>query len=81
MRTICGENIIVAEGEQNIDFSSIIHLNDSAAYLWNNIKGKDFNATDLTRLLLDEYDVEEALACKDVATLIESWRNAGLIDE
>mgnify|MGYP003462096660 CR=1 FL=1 len=33
LRTICGERIIVAEGRENIDFSNIIALNESAAYL------------------------------------------------
>ena len=32
LRTICGENIIVAEGVENIDFSRIISMNESAAF-------------------------------------------------
>ena len=40
LRQVCGENVIVAEGVENIDFSSIISMNESSAYLWNNIKGK-----------------------------------------
>ena len=31
LRTVCGENILVAEGEENIDFSNIISMNDSSA--------------------------------------------------
>ena len=34
LRNICGENVIVAEGIENIDFSKIISMNESAAYLW-----------------------------------------------
>lgn len=37
LRTVCGENILVAEGEENIDFSNIISMNESSAYLWNSI--------------------------------------------
>lgn len=33
LRQVCGENIIVAEGKENIDFSSIIAMNESSAYL------------------------------------------------
>lgn len=29
LRTVCGENILVAEGEENIDFSNIISMNES----------------------------------------------------
>ena len=39
LRVVCGENIIVAEGEENIDFSNIISMNESSAYLWQNIQG------------------------------------------
>ena len=41
LRQVCGENVIVAEGVENIDFSSIISMNESSAYLWNNIQGKE----------------------------------------
>ena len=33
LRDVCGEFIIVAFGEQNIDFTKIINLNESAAML------------------------------------------------
>ncbi len=58
LRTICGENIIVAEGIENIDFSRIISMNESAAYLWQHIQGADFDADTLTKLLLEEYDID-----------------------
>ena len=34
IREVCGEKIIVAEGLNNIDFSNIISMNESSAYLW-----------------------------------------------
>lgn len=45
LRQVCGENVIVAEGAENIDFSSIISMNESSAYLWNSIQGKEFDKT------------------------------------
>ena len=51
LRQVCGENVIVAEGVENIDFSSIISMNESSAYLWNNIQGKEFDKNDLVELL------------------------------
>lgn len=81
LRTVCGENIIVAEGISNIDFSRIISLNESAAYLWKNIQGKDFDSTTLKNLLTDEYEVDEKTAQQDAETLVEQWKNAGLIED
>ena len=43
LRQICGENVIIAEGEENIDFSNIISMNESSAYLWKNIQDKEFS--------------------------------------
>ena len=68
LRTVCGENIIVAEGLSNIDFSRIISLNESAAYLWKNIQGIDFDADKLTALLTEEYEVEKETAQRDAET-------------
>ena len=52
LRTVCGENIIVAEGIENVDFSRIISMNETSAYLWKNIQGIDFDENTLAGLLL-----------------------------
>jgi len=80
LRTICGENVIVATGLKNIDFSKIISLNESAALMWNEVLGKDFTEADLVKVLTDNYEVDEATAQKDVVILIDQWREIGLID-
>ena len=80
LRVVCGENIIVAEGEENSDFSNIISMNESSAYLWQNIQGKEFTHEDLVGLLTQEYEVDEATAMKDVKALTELWLQAGIIE-
>ena len=80
LRVVCGENIIVAEGEENIDFSNIISMNESSAYLWQNIQGKELTHEDLVDLLTQEYEVDEATALKDVKALTELWLQAGIIE-
>ena len=80
LRSICGENVIVAEGIENIDFSRIISMNESAAYLWSNVQGKDFDADTLVKLILDEYDTDEATARCDIEALIHKWEEAGIVE-
>ncbi len=80
LRTVCGENIIVAEGIENIDFSRIISMNESSAFLWQKIQGTDFTADTLTQLLTDEYEVDQATAHKDAERLIGEWLEAGIIE-
>ena len=58
LRNVCGEHVVVAEGIENIDFSKIISMNESSAYLWEKIAGREFTAEDLSELLLEEYDVD-----------------------
>lgn len=81
LRKIAGEHIIAGEGLARVDFSKVISLNPSAAYLWSEVQGKEFGPDELVRLLLDRYDVDEATARKDVTALLEGWREAGLIEE
>ncbi len=67
LRQVCGENIIVAEGEENIDFSNIISMNESSAFLWKEAQQLDnFSVSDLVRILMNEYDIDEAIAMADV---------------
>lgn len=80
LRQVCGENVIVAEGVENIDFSIIISMNESSAYLWNNIQGKEFDKNDLVELLTQEYDVDADTAAKDVEALVAQWLKAGIIE-
>ena len=80
LRQVCGENVIVAEGAENIDFSSIISMNESAAYLWNSIQGKEFDKNNLVELLIQEYEVDADTAAKDVEALVAQWMKAGIIE-
>ena len=80
LRTICGENIVVAEGIENIDFSRIISMNESAAYLWKKTQGTDFDTQTLKDLLLEEYEVDETTAENDARKLIATWSEAGIIE-
>jgi len=81
LRKVCGENIIVAEGEENIDFSNIISMNESSAYLWNAIQGIDFTAETLADLLVKEYEVEYDVALADSKQIVEMWIQAGIVKE
>ena len=80
LRNVCGENIIVAEGEENIDFSDIISMNETSAYLWKQVQGKEFTPEQLVDLLRQEYDVAMDEAQHDVAQLIKVWHDAGIIE-
>ena len=80
LREMCGENIIVAKGVQNIDFNKIISLNETAAYLWKAIVGKEFTPESMAELLRMEYEVTEATTLADAQELAKAWQDAGLCE-
>ena len=81
LQNVCGEHIIIPAGEENMDFSQIISLNPTAAYLWENVAKRDnFTVEDMVQLLLDEYEVEESVALEDCKLMAERWAEMGLLE-
>lgn len=82
LRSVCGEQFLIAGGIENIDFSELIALNESSAYLWKTIKeDEEFTVDTLTQLLLDEYEVTPEQARADVEALCQSMIEAGIVAE
>ena len=80
LREMCGENIVTAEGIEHINFNKLISLNSSAAYLWENLIGKEFSVEDMAALLVEQYDIDMELALNDSANLIKSWVEADIVE-
>ena len=81
LRTICGEHVVVGEGLSQVTYSKLISLNGSAAWLWEQVQGRDFNAEDLTALLLERYEVSEEQARADSLKLLNVWKENNLVTE
>lgn len=80
LREIMGEFAVIGEGLEQVNFNKIISLNNTAAYIWKEIEGKDFDADMVAKLLLERYDVEEELARKDAAALVQKLVENGLTE-
>ena len=80
LRNICGENIIVAEGKENMNFSNIISMNESSALLWQKLENKEFTIEDMADLLMEEYEVSKETALADSKLLAQQWKEAGIIE-
>ena len=79
-RTVAGNNVVVATGEQSKNFNGIIKLNESGLVLWNKlVKGADKETLVLT--LLDEYDITRDIAENDVEKFVGELRDAGAIED
>lgn len=80
MRKLGRDHIVVAEGLGMINFNKMIVLNDTAAYLWESLQGKEFNASTIKDLLLEKYDVAPETALVDAENIIKKWTEAGLTE-
>ena len=79
LRPLGAEYILVAEGLEAVDANRIISMNESA-YLWKAVEGKDFEAETLADLLLEEYEIAREVAEKDSAVLLQTWKDAGIVE-
>ena len=80
LRTICGQNVVSGEGTSQVNFSKLVSLNDTAAYLFKAVQGREFTAETLANLLLDEYDVDRETALKDAESLCAQWMEIGIAE-
>lgn len=80
LRQMCGENIVAGEGLQHINFNKLITLNESAAYLWREVVGKEFTQEELAELLIARYGIDKQLAMTDSGNLIQAWIDAGVAE-
>ena len=43
LRDVCGEQVVIPCGIENVNFDSIIHLNETGAFLWREAEKGDFS--------------------------------------
>lgn len=81
LRTVCGENVIVGEGLDAINFGRMLSLNETAAFLWKKaMEYGDFTADSLADALCEEYDVDKVQALNDVKETLDNWTKLGVIE-
>ena len=79
LRDVMGQATVIGEGVDQVNFNKLITLNSSAAYLWSEVEGKDFDAALLAQLLKDEYSIDAELALKDAEVILAKWVETGLV--
>jgi hypothetical protein len=81
LNQVCGESFLVPMGEENIDFSKLIALNESSLLLWKRMEQGAFEVDDLVGIILDEYEIDDATARRDVEDFLNKFRAEGLLLE
>lgn len=70
VRSVGGENIVVPVGEMSKNFHGMINLNETGAFLWS-FFSEEHTVEEGVAALLEEYEVDEAVAEADVKRFAE----------
>ena len=79
LREIAGDYIIIPTGKTVFDFNGLITLNEVGVSLWKMLQN-EVTFDDLLQGVLDEYDVEPAVAREDIQECLEQLVNRGIIE-
>lgn len=79
LRKLGEDFIIIDPGQEMVDMSKVFTLNETAAFLWEELHDTEFTEETVIQILLENYEVDEALAIKDAKRLIQDFVKGGLI--
>lgn len=79
VREVGGESVVVPVGEMSKNFHGMINLNETGAFLWR-FFSEDHSIDEGVAALLEEYDVDEAIARADVEKFAETIEKNGFAE-
>ncbi len=80
LRQIVGETIIVNQGTTEVDMTSIISLNTTAKFLYEQLQGKEFTLEDAAKVLETTYNIGYEQAIQDATTWVEALKDCKVIE-
>lgn len=80
VREMAGEHVVIMQGRLGSDLTRIISLNDSALYLWQSVKGEEFDLNRVAELLAEHYGIDDQIAERDAARWIDKLAECGLLE-
>ena len=80
LRKVGDDYIMVDPGQGMVDLSKVHTLNETAAWLWENLTGKDVTAELVADLLCERYEVTQEQAASDARALMQEFEAAGLFE-
>lgn len=80
LRDVMGQATVIGEGVEQVNFNKLITMNSTAAWLWEQVVGRDFSVGTLVSLLVDKYGIDNDLAQKDAEAIARQWTEIGLVE-
>lgn len=83
LRKVGNDYVIVSPEQGMVDLSKVFSLNETAAWLWEQLQGKDFAIEDMIALIEEQYEVDsipkEELRA-DMEELIKFFQENSLVE-
>jgi hypothetical protein len=79
LKNVSNKHIVVPVGEEAINFSGLITLNESGKLLFETL-GNDVSLDDLVNKLLDAYEIDEETARKDVNDFVVKLKGKNIVE-
>lgn len=70
LKEVADSFVIVPAGANIVDFSAMITINETGAFLWNLLK-EDIDEQTLAEKLMEEYEIDKDTALSDVKEFTE----------
>ena len=81
LRRIGSEYIIIVPDKDAVDLTEVYTLNETSAWIWEQLKDIDFTMEQVVELVQDHYEVDWETATKDIHAMIDVFKTGGLITE
>ncbi len=79
IRRVGDEFMMVSNGPNGMEYSNVVHLSGSAAYLIEETKDRSFTVDDWADLLYERYEVDKETARVDAENLIASLKEIEVV--
>ena len=79
LRNICDSYVVVAIGDRASKYKGMIKLNETGAFLWQHLQ-QDCTREQLLNAMVEEYDVEEAVAGVGIDSFIATLKDADVLE-
>ncbi len=78
LRQVAGNYIVIAVGDEAVDFNGMITVNETGAFLWK-ILADGATKEEMLEKLLTEYEVDEETAKKDITDFLIKLNDGKLL--
>jgi hypothetical protein len=81
LRRIGNEYVVIVPDKGQVDLTEVYTLNETSAWIWEQVENRDFTVEQVAELIQERYDVGRERAMNDVRELIDILKKGSLITE